>query len=87
MLQEHSNQFVNLSTCFYGPCLLSDKAIAANILSYPMRLFERERTSAETILCALYLYFLGLSKFQKHSKAVQLLERGRGMKSHISIGK
>jgi hypothetical protein len=36
-----------------------------------MSLVERERISAETILYALYLYFLGLS-FRNTSKAIQL---------------
>jgi len=35
-----------------------------------MSVFERERTSAEIILYALYLYFLGLS-FRNTSKAIQ----------------
>jgi putative transposase len=48
-----------------------------------MSLFERERTSAETILFALYLYFLGLS-FRNTSKAIQLLGRERG-RSHVAI--
>ena len=42
-------------------CNLKDKAIATNILSYSMIVLQRERTSAEVILYALYLYFLGLS--------------------------
>ena len=50
-----------------------------------MSLFERERTSAETILYALYLYFLGLS-FRNTSKAIQLLGKGRG-RSHVAIWK
>jgi hypothetical protein len=33
-------------------------------------IIERERTSAEVILYALYLYFLGLS-FRSTSKAIQ----------------
>ncbi len=62
-----------------------DKAIAANILSYLMSLFERERTSAEVILYALYLYFLGLS-FRNTSKAIQPFEKERG-RSHVAIWK
>ncbi|MFZ0329578.1 MAG: hypothetical protein WBP64_04565 [Nitrososphaeraceae archaeon] len=56
-----------------------------------MNLFERERTSAETILYALYLYFLGLS-FINTSKAIQLfgkreegvmLQYGNGFRDSI----
>jgi hypothetical protein len=45
-----------------------------------MSLFERERTSAETILYALYLYFLGL-RFRNTFKAIQVLEKERGGRS------
>ena len=49
-----------------------------------MSIFERERTSAEVILYALYLYFLGLS-FRSTSKAIQPFgEEGR---SHVDIWK
>jgi transposase-like protein len=49
-----------------------------------MSIFERERTSAEVILYALYLYFLGLS-FRSTSKAIQPFgEEGR---SHVAIWK
>src|SRR5215211_3262695 len=49
-----------------------------------MIVFERERTSAEVILYALYLYFLGLS-FRNTSKAIQPFEeKGR---SHVAIWK
>jgi hypothetical protein len=49
-----------------------------------MIIFERERTSAEVILYALYLYFLGLS-FRNTSKAIQPFEeKGR---SHVAIWK
>jgi hypothetical protein len=44
-----------------------------------MRLFERERTSAEVILYALYLNFLGLS-FRNTSKAIQPFGREEGRK-------
>jgi hypothetical protein len=48
-----------------------------------MSLFERERTSAETILYALYLYFLGLS-FRNTSRAIQSFgEDGEG-RSHVA---
>lgn len=51
-----------------------------------MSLFERERTSAETVLYALYLYFLGLS-FRNTSRAIQTLgEDGEG-RSHVAIWK
>ena len=50
-----------------------------------MRVIERERTSAEVILYALYLYFLGLS-FRSTSKAIQPFgEEGR--RSHVAIWK
>ena len=49
-----------------------------------MSIFERERTSAEVIMYALYLYFLGLS-FRSTSKAIQPFgEEGR---SHVAIWK
>ena len=51
-----------------------------------MRLFERERTPAEVILYALYLYFLGLS-FRNTSKAIQPFEKERGGRSHVAIWK
>jgi hypothetical protein len=42
-----------------------------------MSIFERERTFAEIVLYALYLYFLGLS-FRNASKAIQPFgEEGR----------
>ena len=49
--------------------------------------FERERTSAEVIMYALYLYFLGLS-FRNTSKAIQPLfgEEGR-RRSHVAVWK
>ena len=48
-------------------------------------IIERERTSAEVILYALYLYFLGLS-FRSTSKAIQPFgEEGR--RSHVAIWK
>jgi putative transposase len=51
-----------------------------------MILFERERTSAETILYALYLYFLGLS-FRNTSRAIHSFgEDGEG-RSHVAIWK
>jgi transposase-like protein len=47
-------------------------------------IIERERTSAEVILYALYLYFLGLS-FRGTSKAIQPFgEEGR---SHVAVWK
>jgi putative transposase len=50
-----------------------------------MSLFERERTSAEIIMYALYLYFLGLS-FRSTSKAIQPFgEEGR--RSHVAVWK
>jgi hypothetical protein len=49
-----------------------------------MSLFERERTSAEIIMYALYLYFLGLS-FRSTSKAIQPFgEEGRRKKESCS---
>jgi putative transposase len=50
-----------------------------------MSILERERTSAEVIMYALYLYFLGLS-FRNTSKAIQppFEEEGR---SHVAIWK
>ena len=49
-----------------------------------MRLIERERTSTEFILYALYLYFLGLS-LRSTSKAIQPFgEEGR---SHVAVWK
>ncbi|HZC21602.1 MAG TPA: hypothetical protein VE223_08155 [Nitrososphaeraceae archaeon] len=49
-----------------------------------MSIFERERTSAEVVMYALYLYFLGLS-FRNTSKAIQPFgEEGR---SHVDIWK
>src|ERR1044071_10384733 len=50
-----------------------------------MSIFERERTSAEVIMYALYLYFLGLS-FRSTSKAIQPFgEEGR--RSHVAVWK
>ena len=49
-----------------------------------MRIIERERTSAEVILYALYLYFLGLS-FRSTSKAIQAFG-GEG-RSHVAVWK
>jgi putative transposase len=49
-----------------------------------MSIFERERTSEEVIMYALYLYFLGLS-FRNTSKAIQPFEeKGR---SHVAMWK
>ncbi len=48
-----------------------------------MSLFERERTSAETILYALYLYFLGLSS-RNTSRAIQLFGEDGG-RSHVAV--
>jgi putative transposase len=49
-----------------------------------MIILKRERTSAEVIMYALYLYFLGLS-FRNTSKAIQPFEQeGR---SHVAIWK
>jgi putative transposase len=48
-----------------------------------MRIIERERTSEEIILYALYLYFLGLS-LRSTSKAIQPFEEGR---SHVAVWK
>ena len=48
-----------------------------------MSLFERERTSAETILYALYLYFLGLSNSEIHLKQSNYLEKREGGRSHV----
>jgi transposase-like protein len=60
--------------------------IAANILSYSMSLFERERTSIEMVLYELYLYFLGLS-FRNTSRAIQSFgEDGEG-RNHVAIWK
>jgi|SRR5918995_1200326 putative transposase len=44
-------------------------------------MFERERTSAELVMYALYLYFLGLS-FRNTSKA---LEPFREKRSHVAV--
>ena len=50
-----------------------------------MIIVERERTSTEVIMYALYLYFLGLS-FRGTSKAIQPFgEEGR--RSHVAIWK
>jgi putative transposase len=50
-----------------------------------MNIFERDRTSAEVVMYALYLYFLGLS-FRNTSKAIQPFgEEGR--RSHVAIWK
>jgi putative transposase len=49
-----------------------------------MSIFERERTSTEVVMYALYLYFLGLS-FRNTSRAIQPFgEEGR---SHVAIWK
>jgi hypothetical protein len=49
-------------------------------------IIERERTSAEVILYALYLYFLGLS-FRSTSKAIQPFgKEGRKKKSCRYMG-
>src|SRR5689334_10065951 len=47
-------------------------------------IIERERTSTEVILYALYLYFLGLS-FRSTSKAIQPF--GKEGRSHVDIWK
>jgi transposase-like protein len=47
--------------------------------------FERERTSAEVIMYALYLYFLGLS-FRSTSKAIQPFGED-GRRSHVAVWK
>jgi hypothetical protein len=49
-----------------------------------MSIFERERTCAEVIMYALYLYFPGLS-FRSTPKAIQPF--GEGRRSHIAIWK
>ena len=49
-----------------------------------MSIFERERTCAEVIMYALYLYFLGLS-FRSTSKAIQPF--GKEGRSHVAIWK
>jgi hypothetical protein len=50
-----------------------------------MSIFERERTCAEVIRYALYLYFPGL-RFRGTSKAIQPFgEEGR--RSHVAIWK
>jgi hypothetical protein len=51
-----------------------------------MMAFERERTSAEVILYALYLYFLGLS-FRSTSKAIQPFGEEGKRRSHVAIWK
>lgn len=51
-----------------------------------MSLFERERTAAETILYALYLYFLGLS-FRNTSRAIQSFGEDEEGRSHVAIWK
>jgi putative transposase len=68
-----------------GHVNLAIKALAANILSYSMSILERERTSPEVIMYALYLYFLGLS-FRDTSKAIQPLFEEKG-RSHVAIWK
>jgi putative transposase len=50
-----------------------------------MIVFERERTSAEVIMYALYLYFLGLS-FRSTSKAIQPFGED-GRRSHVAVWK
>ena len=51
-----------------------------------MIILERGRTSAEVIMYALYLYFLGLS-FRNTSKAIQPLFEDKGKRSHVAIWK
>jgi transposase-like protein len=48
-----------------------------------MSLFERERTSAETVIYALYLYFLGLS-FRNTSRAIRPFGEDEG-RSHVAV--
>ncbi|OLE43277.1 MAG: hypothetical protein AUF73_02770 [Thaumarchaeota archaeon 13_1_20CM_2_39_11] len=48
-----------------------------------MALFERERTSAEVVMYALYLYFLGLS-FRNTSKALEPFDEKR---SYVAVWK
>jgi putative transposase len=50
-----------------------------------MSILERERTSTEIIMYALYLYFLGLS-FRDTLKAIQQLFEEKGI-SHVAIWK
>jgi putative transposase len=50
-----------------------------------MSILERERTYAEIIMYALYLYFMGLS-FRDTSKAIQPLFEEKG-RSHVAIWK
>jgi len=50
-----------------------------------MSIFERERTCAEVIMYALYLYFLGLS-FRSTSEAIQPFG-AEGRRSHVAIWK
>jgi hypothetical protein len=52
-----------------------------------MSLLERERTSAETILYALYLYFLGLSFRNIHVKQSNYLEKRERGRSHVAVWK
>jgi hypothetical protein len=49
-----------------------------------MSILEHERTSAEIMMYALYLYFLGLS-FRDTSKAIQPLFEEKGGRSHVAI--
>ena len=51
-----------------------------------MSILERERTSAQIIMYALYLYFLGLS-FRDTSKAIRPLFEEKGGRSHVAIWK
>jgi hypothetical protein len=51
-----------------------------------MIILERERTSAEVIMYALYLYFLGLS-FRNTSKAIQPFEEEEEGRSYVAIWK
>jgi putative transposase len=51
-----------------------------------MIVLQRERTSADVILYALYLYFLGLS-FRSTSKAIQPLFGEEGKRSHVAVWK
>lgn len=47
-----------------------------------MVMFERERTSAEIVMYALYLYFLGLS-FRSTSRALEPFNENK--RSHVSV--
>jgi hypothetical protein len=57
-----------------------ERAIATEVPLSSMAIVERERTSAEIVMYALYLYFLGLS-FRNTSRALQpFVER-----SHVAV--